>query len=120
MNILKSHLKSHGRQFIANGKDTSIISPKRPKNKEYGNSTTISFDVEDESTAKMILLSLAETVAERLRQDNMLAGVVAVSIVDADFISSSHQMTYLLRPIIRMIFMKLPVLCLMTYGIVNL
>jgi len=95
--ILKAHLKKHGEVIhsFANGIDTSIISREEVKNKGYGNSTTISFDVEDESTAKMILLSLAETVSARLRQDNMVANVVSVSIVDYEFHNSSHQTTLL-------------------------
>lgn len=95
--ILKAHLKKHGEVIhsFANGWDASIISQEEIKNKGYGNSTTISFDVEEESTAKMILLSLAETVAARLRRDGMMANVVSVSIVDFEFRHSSHQMTLL-------------------------
>lgn len=95
--ILKAHLKKHGEVIhcFANGVDASVISQEEVKNKGYGNSTTISFDVEEESTAKMILLSLSETVAARLRRDEMMANVVSVSIVDAEFHHSSHQMVLL-------------------------
>jgi len=95
--ILRAHLKKHGEVIhsFANGIDASIISQEEVKNKGYGNSTTISFDVEKESTAKMILLSLAENVAARLRSDHMMANVVSVSIVDAEFHHSSHQTTLL-------------------------
>jgi DNA polymerase-4 len=95
--ILKAHLKKHGEVIhsFANGRDASIISQEEAKNKGYGNSTTISFDVEEESTAKMILLSLAETVAARLRRDGMMTNVVSVSIVDFEFRHSSHQTTLL-------------------------
>jgi len=95
--VLKAHLKKHGEVIysFANGIDASIISQEEVKNKGYGNSTTISFDVEEESTAKMILLSLAETVGSRLRSDNMMANVVSVSLVDSEFRHSSHQMTLL-------------------------
>lgn len=97
--ILKAHLKKHGEVIhrFANGEDASIIARDEVKNKGYGNSTTISFDVEDEFTAKMILLSLAETVGTRLRKDHMVANVIAVSIVDYEFRQTSHQMT-LLKP----------------------
>lgn len=95
--ILRAHLKKHGELIhsFANGIDTSVISQEEVKNKGYGNSTTISFDVEDESTAKMILLSLAETVGARLRGDDVRANVVSVSIVDYEFRNSSHQTTLL-------------------------
>jgi len=97
VNILKAHLKKHGEVIhsFANGIDTSMISMEEVKNKGYGNSTTISFDVEDESTAKMILLSLAENVAARLRKDEMMANVVSVGIVNSEFCHSSHQTTLL-------------------------
>lgn len=95
--ILRAHLKKHGEVIysFANGIDASVISQEEVKNKGYGNSTTISFDVEEESTAKMILLSLAENVAARLRSDSMMANVVSVSIVDSEFHHSSHQTTLL-------------------------
>ncbi len=95
--ILRAHLKKHGEVIhsFANGIDASVISQEETKNKGYGNSTTIAFDVEEESTAKMILLTLAETVGARLRRDNMMANVVSVSIVNSDFRHSSHQMTLL-------------------------
>lgn len=95
--LLKAHLKKHGEVIhsFANGMDASIISQEETKNKGYGNSTTISFDVEEESTAKMILLSLAENVATRLRADQMMANVVSVSIVNNDFRHCSHQRTLL-------------------------
>lgn len=95
VNMLRSHLKSHGEVIwcFANGIDASIIQAEPPVNKGYGNSTTIPFDVTDASTARMVLLSLCETVCARLRKDNMQAGVVAVSIVDFEFRGCSHQLT---------------------------
>lgn len=97
LNILKVHLKKHGELIyaFANGIDVSIVSNDDGPNKGYGNSTTITFDVEDPGIAKMILLSLAEKVCSRLRADNVMAGVVAVSIVDFKFNHISHQRTLL-------------------------
>lgn len=95
--VLKAHLKKHGEVIhsFANGEDASIISKEETKNKGYGNSTTIAFDVEEEGEAKMILLSLAETVSARLRRDSMMANVVSVSIINSEFRHCSHQMTLL-------------------------
>lgn len=95
--VLSAHLKKHGELIhsFANGIDASVISQEETKNKGYGNSTTISFDVEEEGVAKIILLSLAETVSSRLRRDEMMANVISVSIVDSEFRNSSHQMTLL-------------------------
>lgn len=93
--ILKSHLKKHGEVIhnFANGRDIDILMPEAPPNKGYGNSMTIAFDVEDELTAKMFLLSLSEKVCTRLRKDHVLATVVAVSIQYFDYSGSRHQMT---------------------------
>lgn len=93
INILRSHLKSHGEVIwcFANGIDVSVVQRELPDNKGYGNSTTISFDVKDASTAKLVLLALTETVCTRLRKDNMQASVVSVSIVDYNFHGISHQ-----------------------------
>ena len=59
----------------------------------YGNSTTIAFDVEEASTAKLILLGIAEKVASRLREHEVIATVIAVEIVDYEFKRVSHQTT---------------------------
>lgn len=97
LNILRAHLKKHGELIyaFANGVDVSIVSDEKVPNKGYGNSTTIAFDVEDAGVARMVLLSLAEKVCTRLRADNVMAGVVAVSIVDFQFNHVSHQRTLL-------------------------
>lgn len=91
--ILKLHLKKHGEVIwgFANGIDMSVVEPVPPANKGYGNSTTIAFDVKDAGTAKMVLLALAETVAARLRKDQVRAEIVAVGIKDQDLQYSSHQ-----------------------------
>ena len=51
----------------------------------------LAFDVTDESTAKIILMSLAETVGARLRKDAAKAEVVSVTIKYNDLSKSSHQ-----------------------------
>jgi DNA polymerase-4 len=92
---LRSHLKKHGEVIwaFANGIDVSIVEPIAPDQKGYGNSTTIAFDVTDASTAKLVLLSLAETVAARLRAAGVRAEVIAVGIKTFDLAYASHQMT---------------------------
>lgn len=93
--ILRKHMHKHGELIwnFANGRDVSIVDDTVPVNKGYGNSTTIPFDVDNTSTAKLVLLSLCETVCTRLRADNMKAGVVAVSFCDFEFHYFSHQLT---------------------------
>jgi DNA polymerase IV len=93
--MLKAHMHKHGELIwnFANGRDIGIVDSEVPANKGYGNSTTVSFDVEDPHIAKLVLLSLCETVCTRLRADNVKAGVVAVSFCDREFHYFSHQMT---------------------------
>jgi DNA polymerase-4 len=93
LSIIKSHLGKHGEVIwlFANGIDFSAVEPAPPPNKGYGNSTTISFDVTDAKTAKLVLLSLAETVSARLRDDNVKVRVVSVGIRDFNLGYYSHQ-----------------------------
>ena len=93
--LLKAHLKKHGEVIwaFANGMDVSVVQPEAPANKGYGNSTTIAFDVTDASTAKLVLLALAETVGTRLRAAKVRAEVIAVGIKSHDLSYASHQMT---------------------------
>lgn len=94
-NILCSHLGKHGALIhdYANGIDDSPVQAEAVDSKGYGNSTTISHDVTNAGEAKQILLSLCESVSQRLQKDKMRAGVVAVSIKDASFHKTSHQCT---------------------------
>ena len=93
--ILKMHLMKHGEVVwaFANGMDVSVVQSEPPANKGYGNSTTIAFDVTDASTAKLVLLALAETVGTRLRAAKVRAEVIAVGIKSHDLSYASHQMT---------------------------
>lgn len=93
LSIIKSHLGKHGEVIwsFANGIDFSAVEPLPPPNKGYGNSTTIAFDVADSNTAKLVLLSLAETVSARLRDDDVKIKVVSVGIRDFNLGYYSHQ-----------------------------
>lgn len=93
--ILKQHLKSHGELIWnnANGIDVSPVEAVAPKNKGYGNSTNIVFDVSDSETAELVLLSLAESVGMRLRKDKVKIEVVSVGIKAHDLSYASHQKT---------------------------
>ena len=91
--ILHCHLKKHGEAIwrFANGEDSQVVEPIPEDNKGYGNSTTIAFDVTDEGTAKMVLLSLCETVGARLRRDGMKGEIISVSIKNFELNTVSHQ-----------------------------
>lgn len=91
--LLKQWLKSYGLLIwnYANGYENSPVRDDGYPMKGIGNSTTIPFDVEDRRTAYMVLLSLVETVAMRLRDAKKCAGVISVSIKNKSLISYSHQ-----------------------------
>ncbi|MCB8818902.1 DNA polymerase Y family protein [Desulfosporosinus shakirovi] len=92
--IIKLFLKSHGMLVwnYANGIEGSPVREnRRPMIKGIGNSTTIAFDVEDKGTAHLVLMSLTETVATRLRQAGYCARLVSVSLRTNEFYNCSHQ-----------------------------
>ena len=95
LNLLKAHFKKHGEIIYqyANGIDPMKVIHETVPNKGYGNSTTIPYDVASAENAKLVLLSLCETVGSRLRADHVKAGCIAVTIVDTFFEYSSHQST---------------------------
>ena len=92
--ILESHLKSHGRSLwkYANGIDDSVVTLVPSKAKGIGNSTTLSSDALTEEDARKVLLSLCESVGQRLRSSHQLAGQVCTEIRYSDFRNVSHQM----------------------------
>jgi len=92
--LIKLFLMSHGMLVwnYANGIEGSPVREnRRPMIKGIGNSTTIAFDVEDKGTAHLVLLSLTETVAARLRQSGYCARLVSVSLRTNEFYNCSHQ-----------------------------
>lgn len=93
--IICSHLGKHGGMIhdYANGIDESPVTSEVAESKGYGNSTTVSHDVTEATEAKKILLSLCETVGQRLRKDQVMAGSITVSIKYATFVRNSHQCT---------------------------
>ncbi|WP_313580654.1 Y-family DNA polymerase [Lacrimispora sp.] len=95
LSIIKSHFGKYGEVIwsFANGIDVSAVESAPPPNKGYGNSTTTAFDLVDASTARLVLLSLAETVSARLREDNVKISVISVGIKDYNFIYYGHQRT---------------------------
>ncbi len=95
--ILAAHLKSHGLLLweYANGIDASEIVTEQSEAKGIGNSTTLSKDAADKETAHRVLLSLAESVARRLRDSGQAAGMVSTEIKYNTFRKVSHQTTLL-------------------------
>lgn len=77
----------------ANGLDSSPVRPAGVEAalKSLGNSTTPPNDIHDEGEAIVILQSLAETVAHRLRANGLRATVVALHVRDNAFASFERQ-----------------------------
>lgn len=91
--LLYEHFKSHGPVIwkYANGIDDSPVVAGERVMKGVGNSTTAPYDIDNEREALLYLLSLTETIAMRLRQKNMAARVVTVSLRDTNLSFYSHQ-----------------------------
>lgn len=90
--LISTMLKSHGRLIYnyAWGRDISTFKERDPV-KSVGNSSTLKFDVRDRETAHVVLLSLTETTAWRLREAGMCCRVVSISIKDKDFAYRAKQ-----------------------------
>lgn len=90
---LERFLKSHGLLVwnYAHGIENSPVRREGIPIKGLGNSSTLSFDVHERSTAHKILLSLTETVTMRLRERKKCAGLVSIKIKNSSFLSYSHQ-----------------------------
>lgn len=95
--ILEAHMKSFGRTIWenANGIGSDRVTSEEAAAKGVGNSTTLGEDVITLEGAGKVLLSLAESVALRLRKQEALAGNVTVEIKYADFTKCSHQAPFL-------------------------
>lgn len=91
--ILEAHMKSFGKLIWknANGIGSDVVESEETAAKGVGNSTTLREDATNAESAKKVLLLLAESVAERLRKQEILAGNVTVEIKYADFSKCSHQ-----------------------------
>ena len=92
--LLVRHLKKQGEHLwaYANGIDVSPVLEKPPESKSIGNSTTTAQDVCDHETAHCVLLSLCESVGERLRAAGMETGALSVGIRTSGLQYFSHQM----------------------------
>ena len=77
---------------FANGRNTDAVMPEQRENKGYSNSVTTPKDVLTRSAGYQVLLSLCETVAMRLRKDNVCGSCVAIHLRTDGFQHFSHQM----------------------------
>ena len=93
-NVINAHLKTPGLviQGYARGEDLEPYVYGHEANKGYGNSMTAPRDIETVAYARHLLLSLCETVAARLRKDQVKIRVVAVHITTFEFAYFNKQM----------------------------
>ena len=93
VSILKKRLGKHGETIwhYANGRNAEMVTPEPAENKGYGNSVTTSEDVVTYAHAHQVLLSLCETVASRMRQDDKCGSCIAVHLRTNEFRHFTHQ-----------------------------
>lgn len=95
LDLLEKELKSYGKMLhaYANGLDDTPLNPMRRSEspKTIGNSVTLTTDITDRESVQKVLLSLAERVSARLREQAFFAAEIAVSIRSSDFHTYSHQ-----------------------------
>ncbi|OPJ60315.1 DNA polymerase Y family protein [Clostridium oryzae] len=96
--ILEEKFHKYGimiRQY-ANGIDDSPVVEEKPEDlKSISNSTTTSIDITNYNDGRLVIMSLAETVAARLRESKYCCRLVAVTIKDSNFKKSSKQLKFL-------------------------
>lgn len=90
---LQTEFKSHGLMMweYANGIGDDVVHSEVRELKGIGNSVTLREDAVTRDTACRVLLSLSETVSERLRNAGQIAQTVTVEIKYSNFSSYSHQ-----------------------------
>ena len=94
--VLKKRLGKHGETIwhYANGRNADMVTPEPEENKGYGNSTTTSSDVLTHTHAHQVLLSLCETVAMRMRQDEKCGRCISIHLRTNEFQHMSHQAVF--------------------------
>ncbi len=90
---LRKRLGKHGETIwhFANGRNADAVAPIPAENKGYGNSVTTAQDVVSHQQAHQVILSLCETVATRMRQDDQCGRCISVQLRTHDFSHMSHQ-----------------------------
>ena len=75
----------------ANGTEPSDLTSRHRKSRGFSNEITISHDLVDREEARLILLSLCETLAARIRLQGDKIRLVGVYYKDSSFVSASRQ-----------------------------
>lgn len=91
---MKALLKSHGELVwnYANGIDYSpVVKNAQIMQKGVGNSTTTAYDITERKEAYMVMLSLCERTAMRLRRIKQKSSLVSIHLKTNTFVRYSHQ-----------------------------
>lgn len=93
INILKKHFKNNSSFMIeyANGNDLSKVISKNGKNKSISFSETLEFDTNDKELLAKKIFIMCEKIGLELRQKNMYAKTLAITIKTNCFFNYSHQ-----------------------------
>ncbi len=91
--LLRSRLKKQGEVIwnYANGLDERPVEAAPAEAKSYGNETTLAQDITHLHEARPVLLALCESVAARLRADQVQASCITVKYTDYQFGGQTHQ-----------------------------
>ena len=91
--LLKSELGVAGVMLwqFANGLDKTPVGRSRNPVKSVGNGITLPYDISSEEDAKIVLMSLSESVAERLRDYGFICSVIQIGIREKDLYYFERQ-----------------------------
>lgn len=93
LNRLSKDLGKHGEIIwaFANGLDTSDVSIEKNLPKSVGNGITTPKDLQTFNEVKHVLYVLSESVAARLKHQNLEGNVISLSLRDTDLVTVSRQ-----------------------------
>ncbi len=94
LDLLLYHLNFLGLTLYeyANGIDKSVISyDEHTELKSIGNSTTTHIDIKSKEEGKLVILALCETVAMRLRKQQVFTSHLSIELVNSDFKRFTHS-----------------------------
>lgn len=95
INLLKCELGVNGIMLwrFANGLDNSpvALAGTEPEVKSISNSTTLPYDIKSEDDVRITMYVLAESVAERLRENGFLCGTVQIGLRDKNLYVFERQ-----------------------------
>lgn len=97
--LMRQHFGIVGDKLVsyANGENDSEVKPFNSTHmpESVGNGSTAAEDIADNASAEALIIALSETVAYRLRKENLFSGGLSLSIKDNEFNCFGKQMRFL-------------------------